>query len=467
VSAFAFQRTGDANYPRKMKVLVMGPPKSGKTTFISTAPNVVVADVEAGLMSIAHLNVPFVTIDSTEKLQTLLLILGDEKLRKQSATQMGLPDIESVAIDTTDALQELMKKEILKEQRRTQMQQADWGTLKERMASVLKAFCALKDVNVIFTCHVDITQDENQKQIYAPGLQGAIKNEIAGYVDFSLMSGRRKETDAQGVSKINYFLKNEGDDKNPHLGNRAQGRVPEECEPNFMTLQRLTFAGINVPMIQEEPEQVVIQTPVPTPVAAPEPEKVAQSVSTPAVAPTGVPATDSDDPINAAGITMLTKEYATTGLAKPADLDSWTLGKARSVARMFVAWKADMAAEKSDKNELIELIKSLDAFAGEVETPVETPEAPKKAQKKAAAEVAQDAPDADTSSTPETEATEEEALATVTEQLGGVVLGQEINAEAKCSVCNEQVDDVDIAQLGWNRFNKILCVTHYKDETRK
>src|SRR3954451_22324670 len=130
MTQFAFQRTGDANYPRTMNILLMGPPKSGKTTFISTMPNVVVADVEAGLMSIAHLNVPYVTVDSIDKLQTLLLVLQDEKLRAQAAKNLGLPTIDSVAIDTTDALQELMKKEILKENRCTQMQRDDWGTLK-------------------------------------------------------------------------------------------------------------------------------------------------------------------------------------------------------------------------------------------------------------------------------------------------------------------------------------------------
>src|SRR3954451_8052849 len=181
MTQFAFQRTGDANYPRFMNILLMGPPKSGKTTFISTMPNVVVADCEAGLMSIAHLNVPYMTIDGSDKLQTMLLILQDEKLRASAAKQLGLPSIESVAIDTTDALQETVKKEILKENRRTQMQRDDWGTLKERLVSMLKAFTALP-MNVVFTVHTEVTQDENQRQIYAPGLQGAVKNEIAGMV---------------------------------------------------------------------------------------------------------------------------------------------------------------------------------------------------------------------------------------------------------------------------------------------
>lgn len=467
MAAFAFQRTGDANYPRTMNILLMGPPKSGKTTFISTMPNVVVADCEAGLMSIAHLNVPYVQVDGTDKLQTLLLILGDEKMRKQQAANMGLPDIESVAIDTTDALQELMKKEILRENRRTQFQRDDWGVLKERMNAVLKAFAALP-LNVVFTVHTEVTQDENGKQIYAPGLQGAIKNEIAGLVDFSLMTFRQKETDAQGVSKIVYYLKNEGDDKNPHLGNRAQGRVPEFCEPDFKILHALTFSGINPTVIQEAEELPTVQ--IQPSVGIPQP--VAQSQSQPATPAGAPPVSDADQPINAGGITMLTKEYAAQGLVKPTDLDQWTLGKARSIAKFFTAWKADVAVGKSSKKDLVEFLQACEAYVAtveEVSTPVQKPEEPAAT---ASTEVAQPDPAADTTPTPEPEAPSvpdehQAAVALVSEQLGGKVIGMEIAEDAKCEVCGNQVDDLDIARLGWGRLQKVLCVSDYKDLIKK
>jgi len=477
--AVTFQRTGDANYPRHMNVLLMGPPKSGKTTFISTMPNVVVADCEAGLMSIAHLNIPYMHIDGSDKLQTMLLILQDEKLRASAAQQMGLPSIESVAIDTTDALQEIMKKEILKENRRTQMQRDDWGTLKERMTSVLKAFTKLP-MNVVFTVHTEITQDENQKQIYAPGLQGALKNEIAGMVDFSLMTFRQKETDDQGISKIKYYLKNEGDEKNPHLGNRSQGRVPEVCDPDFKTLHALTFAGINPTTINEEPEAITIQStaemPQPEASQPPKTEEVAQSESQatePKKAeskPTGVPAVDdSEKPINAAGITMLTKEYDQQGLVKPTDLESWTLGKARSIAKFFVAWKADASTNKATREDLITFLQAAEAYVAtkeEVSTPVQNDEANAPTPKKAVSKpkpVAEEQP----SSEPEPEPTHDEAVATVQKELGGVVIGQTVGDDAKCEVCDKPVDDKDVAQLALSRFQKVLCVSDYKEMTRK
>jgi hypothetical protein len=474
--AVTFQKTGDANYPRFMNILLMGPPKSGKTTFISTMPNVVVADCEAGLMSIAHLDVPYMTIDGTDKLQTMLLILQDEKLRASTAKQLGLPSIESVAIDTSDALQEIMKRDILKENRRTQMQRDDWGTLKERMTSVIKAFTALP-MNVVITVHTEVTQDENQRQIYAPNLQGGIKNDIAGMVDFSLMAFRQKETDDQGISRIKYYLKNEGDEKNPHLGNRSQGRVPEVCDPDFKTLHALTFAGINPKTIEEEPDAIEITAVTSQPEASQPPtktEEVAQSESQASDAqkakskPSGVPAVDdAEKPINAAGISTLTKHYEQHGLVKPTDLESWTLGKARGIAKFFVAWKADASTNKATREDLIAFLQAAEAYVAtkeEVSTPVQTEKTPAKTTP---AEVTKPKAVAEETSTPEPEPTHDEAVGQVQEQLGGVVIGQTVGDDAKCEVCDKPVDDKDVAQLALTRYQKVLCVSDYKEMTRK
>lgn len=455
MAQFVFKRTGDANYPKHMNILVMGPPKSGKTTFVSTAPNVVVAACEAGLMSIAHMDVPYVEVTGSDKLETLALMIEDPKMRAQAAANWGLPDIETIAIDTADALQDILKNEILREQRRTQMQQADWGTLKERMTAIIKKFASLP-VNLIITVHVDVTQDENGRQIYAPGLQGSIKNEIAGLVDFSLMSFREKQTDAQGVSAIRYFLKNEGDEKNPHLGNRSQGRVPEITDPDFKTLHMLTFAGIQRP-IEEEPDPPTIEI---TSVSAPEVIKeVAQTPSQPTGIPTPVEAPDAEEKINTTGVTMLTKEYKAQDFPVPSDLKDWSLIKARTIAKFFVAWKADIALGRETKQDLIDFLIASDAYEesdDSLQTPGQTPES----------EVATAEPAADTPPTPEPvveQQTDEGAVALAEQELGGKVIGMQIQADANCEVCGNTIDDIDIAHLGWGRLQKVLCVSDYKD----
>lgn len=448
MSQFAFRRTGDADYPRYLKVLVMGPPKSGKTTFIASAPNVVVADVEAGLMSIAHLNVPYVTVDGSDKLQSLQLCLKDPVLRKRAAQQMGLPDIESVAIDTLDALQEIIKKEVLASERRTQMQQADWGKLKEQMNAMLKSFVALP-MNVIFTVHTTTTQDEESRQIYAPGLQGSIKDEIAGLVDFSLLSFRQKETASDGTTAIKYYLKNEGDLKNPHLGNRAAGRLPEICEPKFSVLHRAVFADLSLPSTAEYTAQGV--TKVTTK------DSVAQSESQ------GVPEDDSDQPINAAGLSAVTKAFQSADLIVPPDLREWTLGRARTVARIFPSVKTDIAAGKGRIEDLYEALKSVDAFHGKVQnTPAKPPTKAVKGNHTPKVETVD-------SGQPEAEAqspTPEEAISTVEKTLGAKVIGQEVSPDAACEECSKKIDDVNIANLAVTRFQKIMCVEHYLARTR-
>lgn len=453
MTQFAIKRTGDADYPRHLKVLVQGPPKSGKTMFISTAPNVVVAACEAGLATIAHLDIPYVSVDSTEKLQNLEMILRDDTLRDHAAKQQGMPKIETVAIDTLDAWQEVLKREILAENRRTQMQQADWGTLKERMSTIMKRFVSLP-VNVIFTVHTSTTQDDEQRLIYAPALQGSIKDEIAGYVDYSLLSFRQRETGADGVTRINYYLKCEGDQKNPHLGNRAAGRLPEICAPQFAVLHNAVFSAIPTRTI---PMNVIKEVPDRTP------EPVAQSPSQPApvvtpAPPSGIPEDDPSKPITASGISMLTKEYTAQGLLLPVDLNSWTLGKGWQIAKWFVAWKTDMAAGGSTitRDDLVEGLKSYDGFAGEMEGVQTGVENLKPGKAKSLDNPPQDKPKTDDADV------EESAMNLLQDQLGAVVIGHEVAADAKCDVCGDQVDDPDIANLGLRRFKKALCIKDYK-----
>lgn len=441
MTQFMFRRTGDADYPRHLKMMVMGPPKSGKTTFVSTAPNVIVASCEAGLMSIAHKNIGYVDIDEYAKIDTLHQLLRDDAMRKKIAQQVGLPKIETVAIDTLDALQEIIKKEILRENRRTEMQQADWGKLKERMAAILKAFCALP-INVIFTVHSDVSQDENNKQIYAPMLQGSIKNDVAGYVDFSLMSMREKQTKPDGTQQIVYFLKNEGDEKNPHLGNRAAGRVPEVCAPDFSTLHKLTFDAISLP---KTAEIIITEDTGPEPATAnsQKVEEVVQSLDK----PTGVPMDDVEQKINAAGVSMLTKSYRDNGLIIPGDLEQWTLGEGRRIARLFTTVKAEMVAGRATKADLVATLGAAGHYEGEGQAQTAAPKKIAKAKVKTVK--------------PDAEVTESAAIATLQDQVGAKVIGKEITEGAVCDVCSNPVDDLDIARIGWSRFERVLCVSDY------
>ena len=367
---FALKRTGGADYPRYIKALILGPPKSGKTSLLATFPNPIIADVEwnrDGLQSIAHLDVPHISVDHSAKLDTLHTILKDDQLRAKAAKDVGRDQLETVAIDTLDALQELMKKERMKSERRQTMQRDDWGWLLEQFQEIVRNFTSLP-MNVVFTVHTDTTQDDENRLVNMPALQGAIKNQIAGMVGYSLMTVRTVETDqVTGKKYSNYTLQTEGDERNPHLGNRAAGRLPRVIEPDFKVIYDAVFGSL--PELPER-ESIEVQTDVPTESAAPEDtstpppaEPVAQSSGqdvpqTAAAAAaeqeeaSGKPRDDSGDPINSAALQHLTKMAQEFGVDLNPDVKNWTLGQARDVAKYVVSCKTDAANGTTDQDAL-------------------------------------------------------------------------------------------------------------------
>ena len=42
-----------------------------------------------------------------------------------------------------------------------------------------------------------------------------------------------------------------------------------------------------------------------------------------------------------------------------------------------------------------------------------------------------------------------------------LAFAESINANAKCEECGNTIDDIDLAELGQKRFDKILCVQDY------
>jgi hypothetical protein len=419
-----FKRTGDGDYPRTIKALIMGPPKSGKTSFVATAPNVLVASCESGLMSIAHRDIAYVDINSWADIESLYLVLNDDSMRKRAIKQLQVQGIDTIAIDTLDALQELLKRQILEEVGKDQMRKQDWGTLKERFAAMLKAFVALP-MNVIFTVHMGHSTDSDDNVIYGPLLQGSIQNEVAGYVDFSLMTGRRKITSIDGVTRVEYYLRNEGDQEYPHLGNRGAQRIPYESEPDFNNLHDLVFEAIDsIPRSQEiivdDTVEVVPEIPGQTTIEE-QIEEVAENVSQPEV----------DEPkepelITPAGITALTKSYKEANLSLPVDLEAWTIDKARDVAKTFARNKKNVATGGDPRDLVIQLINQA-AFGGEKEVAAPAP----------AAEI-------------------------IKEKLGGTVIGVEILEGAACADCGKTVDDLEVAQLGQTRYKRPLCIACFK-----
>lgn len=257
-----FKRTGSDDFPSNLKMMISGPAKSGKTSMLGTVPNIVVADTEPhanNLQSIAHKNVPYVTINGSDDLQRLLFVLRDDGFRAKAAAQLGMPKIEAVAIDTLDTLQSIMKKERMRATGKDFLRD-DWGWIKEEMTSILQAFTALP-MHVFFTVHTktkEIGKGDDVRTIILPGLEGSIAESIAGMVGYSLLSFRKEEVRQDGSKFTKYWLKTEGDETYDYLGTRTAGRLPDVIEPDFATILAAALDGR--PKAQPEPVTLDIET---------------------------------------------------------------------------------------------------------------------------------------------------------------------------------------------------------------
>lgn len=528
-----FKRTGSGDFPQHIKALIQGPPKCGKTSLLATAPGIVIADLESeanGLQSIAHLNIPYVTIDHPDRLQQLLFVMRDEGLRAKAAEQMGIAKIETVAVDTLDALQKLLKKNRMVTERKSKFERDDWGWLLDEMRQIINAFNALP-LNVIYTVHTTTKQDDDEKMITMPGLQGAIAEEIAGMVGYSLLMQRTREVKPDGTPYTKYSLKVEGDDKNPHLGNRAAGRLPEVIEPDFKALQKAVYDGLQ---IAQSVAPVAVSTPVEIQ------QRVAQNVDQPA-APVAAPAPPAgdDEPINATALQHLTRLFQEVGVPLNEDLiKTKTLGEARMVVKMWNAHKQDAAEGKATEGttpqaEMTQFLIGLGFLPEGQEAVAPTAAAavePKvdgtieqvqaytvdgtdltKVQEAYNLEYAREKPRATlvnwlvnkgaqptgnltaaaqevqtpvqnetpqqvappvTSEAPTADntSTEAQALELVKEELGGevkTVTDTATGEVAPCEECQKPIDDPDIALLSKTRFQRWLCVSDYIVETRK
>lgn len=275
--------TGDEEYGRYIKALICGDPGSGKTLISSTFPNVLYASAEGGLMSIARRKLPYVKITASEQLLALKNAMEqDAEVRAKllGLDKRGLTRVDTIVIDTIDEMGRILVKERLEQTRKDTFQIADWGWLGDQMRGIVRAFRNL-DMHVVFTCHLKQTEDgETGRQYFKPALQGAMGDEIAGYVDLALLLRTQNVTrvvDGESRRVMLRQLVTVPDPSFPWIKDRS-GALPPEIPVNFdndfTILNDLIFGGLDDDVIaptetfSSEPLLETIEAEVATPVEA-------------------------------------------------------------------------------------------------------------------------------------------------------------------------------------------------------
>lgn len=253
--AITIKKTGRSEYGQYIKALIYGAPGAGKTLFGSTAKDCLFINLEAGLMTLHSRGVDYTDAQSPEDLHEILI-----HLRQPSH------GYKTVVIDTLDELQKVLIASRLKKERKEQMTLQDWGFVGEQMQKVLRAYRNLP-MNVIFLCHSSTEVDsENGGMAEKPALQGAVKDQVAGFVDLAahIQATTVKEGDKQG--EIVRVLRFQPSTRYPHVKDRS-GKLPGfyklNLETDFQDIYDLIY-GDTTSIAESEERTVVVHAPVAT-----------------------------------------------------------------------------------------------------------------------------------------------------------------------------------------------------------
>lgn len=230
--ALQVKRAGADEYGTWIKMLIVGDPGTGKTRTASTWPDVLYANCEGGMMSVADRQPATIDIATAAQVKELVTALGQPANVVEKT--LGIP-VKTVVVDTLDEIARILIKERLESERKESFAMADWGWLGDQLRNIVRAFRNL-DMNVILNVHIKSQEDsETGRTYFKPAIQGAMSDELAAYVDLALLAVAKpqvKVVDGKNVRVISRYLQTYPDAQHPWVKDRS-GKLPMEFEVNF------------------------------------------------------------------------------------------------------------------------------------------------------------------------------------------------------------------------------------------
>jgi len=170
------------------RLLIVGPPKVGKTQLLGTFPNLLIADVDHGAGSVPCHRIVLEPNESFNEIRNIFKKIASAPLTEEGVMypwKDGEPTlIKNYAVDTIDPTQMMLKHKILNG--RTKMEIPDWGKLLEEMTPLYEDITSCP-INVIWVSHSrDFSPDEktNTPGRYGMDIQGALADKMPGWFDY-------------------------------------------------------------------------------------------------------------------------------------------------------------------------------------------------------------------------------------------------------------------------------------------
>lgn len=178
-----------------VKILVYAGAGYGKTTLIGSLPSPIIISAEAGLLSLAEFDIPFIEVTNMESLKEAYSFVASKEAS----------EFKSVAIDSISEIAEVVlsaEKKIAKDVRQA------YGALQEQVTDLIRAFRDLSGKNVYMSAKMEKMQDESGRLLYGPSMPGTKLGQQLPYY-FDEVFALRVEKDEEG--KIVRMLQTEAD----------------------------------------------------------------------------------------------------------------------------------------------------------------------------------------------------------------------------------------------------------------
>ena len=144
-----------------VKVLVHSPAGIGKTVLCATAPKPIIISAEAGLLSLAGIDVPVIEVTSAKDVDDAYDFLTSSK---------EADNYETICLDSISEIAEVLLIEYKKQEKDPR---AAYGRLNDDIATTIRSFRDIKGKHVYFTAKQQRVVDDDIKVTrYLPGMPG-------------------------------------------------------------------------------------------------------------------------------------------------------------------------------------------------------------------------------------------------------------------------------------------------------
>lgn len=204
-----------------VRLVVYGLSGAGKTSLIPTMPNPLVISAEAGLLSIAGADLPYIEVTDYGSLMEAYRFCAESAEAQQFA---------SIAIDSISEIAEVV---LAHEKRVNKDGRAAYGEMQVQVLEIMRAFRDLRGKHVYFSAKCEKQQDETGRILYSPSMPG---NKLAQQIPYLVdeVFALRVERDADG--ELQRALMCHGD--NVWLAKDRSGRLDTWEQPDLGAIIR-------------------------------------------------------------------------------------------------------------------------------------------------------------------------------------------------------------------------------------